>query len=50
MVDMVAASDLGDRERFAEGDFVLLGFVEFCLEAEFKSVLFEFEASNYVEP
>ena len=41
MVNVVTASDLGDCERFAEGDFVLLILVEFGFETKFESVLLD---------
>lgn len=41
MVNVVTASDLGNCERFAEGDFVLLSLVEFGFEAKFESILLD---------
>lgn len=51
MVNIVVASDLGNCERFAEGDLVFFGLVEFGLEAKFESILFQLKVLDCsVEP
>lgn len=51
MVNVVTASDLGNSERFAEGDFVLLSLVEFGFEAKFESVLLDLKVLDCgIEP